>query len=553
MDNTLDGTSVIAQHAAIPASRTAQVGSKISLRNSTEDEGELTPAICWQAVYSRDRRFDGRFFVGAATTGVYCRPICPVPFAKPSNVAWFASAAAAEGEGFRPCRRCRPEASPGTPAWLGTSAVVSRALRLIWEGALDEGNVDALAERVGIGSRQLRRLFVQHLGAPPIKIAGTHRVHFARNLIDETELPITEIAFSAGFKSIREFNHAMRAACGHSPRQLRRLRGEFHAAPGQEGLLIRLPYRPPFNWSAIINFLQQRATPGVEVVQEEYYRRTIEIAGATGTIHVSPEKSEPCLLVRIDLPKYDCLLQVVERVRRIFDLSADPVLITGHLSRDPRLKPHLEAFPGLRVPGVWDGFELGVRAILGQQLTVIDSNLVAERLVRTFGKPVKTSLKGLTHLFPRPEDLAGADLSIAGIHGTRGKVIQAFARSVCEKDLKFEAPKTLGDTVARVCAAQGVDEQVANYVAMRAFAEPDAFPSSDAGLRRRLAAGGVPVSQAEIQRIAETWRPWRAYAVMYLWAADAAGPSYKGGAAKSYVPGSPRNIRAVALPTHRRA
>lgn len=534
MDAITEEVSDHKQHAAVRASRTARVDFQSSDQNVTEDRVELTPAICWQAVYSRDRRFDGRFFVGAVTTGVYCRPICPVPFAKPTNVAWFACAAAAEAAGYRPCRRCRPQASPGTPAWLGTSAAVSRALRLIWDGGLDETNVDVLAEHVGIGSRQLRRLFVQHLGAPPIKIATTHRIHFARNLIDETDLPITEIAFSAGFRSIRQFNHAMQAASGHSPSQLRRIRDEFQKIPGQKGLLIRLPYRPPLNWSALISFLRQRATPGVESVREEFYRRTIEIGGTAGTIDVRPDKAEPRLVVSIELPKYEYLMHVIERVRRIFDLTADPVQIAGHLSHDPRLKPHLDAFPGLRVPGVWDGFELAVRALLRQKLSVTDSIRIAGRLVRTFGKPIKSSLEGLTHLFPPPEELAEADLSKAGIRGSCAASVHALARSVCRKELTFEASKGLEDAVSRVRNIRGVSENFAHYVAMRAFAEPDAFPSHDLGLRRPLGLDGIPVSSAEILRIAEGWRPWRAYAAMYLWVADAARPSQRGECTFSY-------------------
>src|SRR5580658_3957844 len=225
------------------------------------DEVELESDICWQAIRSRDRRFDGRFFVAAVTTGVYCRSICPVPFAKPNNISLYPSAAAAEAAGFRPCRRCRPETSPGTPAWIGSSAVVSRALRLMREGALNDGNVDTLAERLGVGSRQLRRLFVQHLGASPVKIAGTHRVHFARNLIEETDLPMSMVALNAGFNSIRQFNHAIRATSGQSPSDLRRSRSNSLTALRQSGLVIRLNYRPPLNWSTLISFLGSRATP----------------------------------------------------------------------------------------------------------------------------------------------------------------------------------------------------------------------------------------------------------------------------------------------------
>jgi len=382
---------------------------------------ELEPDMCWQAMRSRDRRFDGRFFVAAVTTRIYCRPICPVPFAKPNNITLYPCAAAAEAAGFRPCRRCHPETSPGTPAWLGTSAVVSRALRLIWEGALDGSSVDQLAERVGVGSRQLRRLFIQHLGVPPIKIASTHRVHFARNLIEQTDIPMSEIALNAGFKSIRQFNHAVRTTAGQSPSEL----------------VMRLLYRPPFNWPALIAFLRSRATPGVEVVEENFYRRTVEGDGRAGVIDVRHDHENACLLVRIALPTYQSLLRVVERVRRVFDLGADPREIAAHLSHDPRLKPLLDDQPGLRVPGVWDGFEVAVRAALGQRLTVIDSNAVAGELVRNFGRPIETSVDGLTHLFPRPEDLADAELlaAVAGLcrdaplGGQRGSLKVEFLRN----------------------------------------------------------------------------------------------------------------------------
>src|SRR3984885_8243534 len=260
---------------------------------------ELEPDICWQAMHSRDRRFDGRFYVAAVSTGVYCRPICPVPFAKPNNIALFLCAAAAEAAGYRPCRRCHPESSPGTPAWLGTSAVVSRALRLIWEGALDANGVDELAERVGLGSRQLRRLFIKHLGVPPIKIASTHRVHFARNLIEQTNMPMAEIALNAGFQSLRQFNHAVRTITGQSPTALRPLRDET-AVPSQRGeFVMRLLYRPPFNWTALVAFLKPRATPGGELGQADSYRRTIESDGGAGVIDVRPDQENACLIVRI--------------------------------------------------------------------------------------------------------------------------------------------------------------------------------------------------------------------------------------------------------------
>jgi AraC family transcriptional regulator, regulatory protein of adaptative response / DNA-3-methyladenine glycosylase II len=461
---------------------------------------ELSPSIWWQALYSRDQRFDGRFFIGAATAKIYCRPICPVPFARVNNLVWFSSAAAAETAGYRPCRRCRPETSPGTPAWLGTSAIVSRALRLISEGALDESSVEDLASRVGIGSRQLRRLFVEHLGASPVKIAITHRVHFARNLIEGTDLPITKIALSAGFTSIRQFNHAVRAICGQSPTELRHAGGGFPAS-SQRGLVIRLAYRPPFDWPALMKFLRPRATPGVELVQDGSYQRTISVGDAMGIIDVRPNNIEPALTVRIELPGYQFLMKVVERVRRIFDLGADPLRIADDLSRDELLKPLLDRSPGLRVPGTWDGFELAVHAILGQQLTGHDSTTSAGRLVQAFGKPFQSSIQGLSHLFPKPEDLVEADLSRVGLHGARAATLRALARAACSNELTFAASMTLEEAISRIRGIRGIGENTAQYIAMRALGEPDAFPLAN------------PPSHREAGR---NWRPWRAYAAMHI-------------------------------------
>src|SRR5579862_8255310 len=361
----------------------------LGMRSTTGDT-ELEPDVCWQAMRSRDRRFDGRFFVAAVTTGIYCRSICPVPFAKPNNIALFPCAAAAEAAGFRPCRRCRPETAPGTPAWAGTSAVVSRALRLIWDGALDGNGVDELAERLGIGSRQLRRLFIRHLGVPPIKIASIHRVHFARRLIEQTDMPMAEIAVNAGFNSLRQFNHAMRAIAGQAPTDLRHNREGSTVSSRTGEFVTRLLYRPPFNWPALVAFLKPRIAPGVELVTETSYQRTIESDGEPGTIDVRPDEQNACLVVRVALPKYRGLLHVVERVRRVFDLTADPLQISSHLSRDPSLKPMLDAHPGLRVPGVWDGFEVAVSAALGERLGVAVSHELVSQLVRKFGKPIET-------------------------------------------------------------------------------------------------------------------------------------------------------------------
>ncbi len=486
---------------------------------------ELDPTICYQAILSRDRRFDGRFFTGVLTTGIYCRPICPVHPPKFENMRFFACAAAAEAAGFRPCRRCHPEAAPGTPAWAGTSAVVSRGLHLISEGALDDGNVEDLAIKLGIGSRQLRRLFAEHLGASPAAIARARRVHFAVKLIEETELPITEVVFLAGFNSIRQFNHAVRTSFLQSPSELRRRYGLNGKASRKlersddPGLIVRLPYRPPFDWTAIISFLRPRAIPGVEFVEADCYRRTIEIGGMPGTIELWPCEAEAQLVMRVQLPSYDPLMQVVGRARRIFDLGADPLQITEQLRGSIWLMKAVEARPGLRVPGAWDGFELAVRAILGQQVTVKGATTLAGRLVKTFGRPLDGVAGSVpAHLFPRPEDLAEADLGSIGLPKARAMTIRALASLVQKKELMLDAPQGLDEAVSQLCAVPGIGRWTANYIAMRAFGETDAFPAEDLGLRRALANGKGLLSARELSKIADEWRPWRAYAAMYLWA-----------------------------------
>lgn len=479
---------------------------------------EVEPDIYWQAMQTRDPRFDGRFFVAAVTTGIYCRSVCPVPFAKRNNIALFSCAAAAEAAGFRPCRRCRPETAPGTPAWGGTSAAVSRALRLIWDGALDTGNVEGLAARVGIGSRHLRRLFLQHLGAPPIKIAATHRLHFARSLIEQTDMPMAEIALNSGFNSIRQFNHAVLTTSGESPSMLRRARRNLGISSQSGELTLRLPYRPPFHWRALISFLRSRATPGVELVTPHCYRRTVETDGGAGVLDIRPDPGNACLILRIRLPKYEGLLPSVERVRRLFDLGADTLQIETHLSRDGRLKPRLARRPGLRVPGVWDGFEVAVRAALGQRLTFVDSDSVAAELVQKFGRPLDTPIAGLTHLFPRPEDLATADVALCGISRKRAALVNALASKACKNELTFESPRSLQETISRLSAIDGICDGMAHYIAMRAFSEPDAFPVDDWALIHGLYAD-KPALERTLDTT-ETWCPWRSYAAMHLWAAN---------------------------------
>jgi len=482
---------------------------------------ELDNARCYRICATHDHRFDGRFFVGVTSTGVYCRPVCRVRLPKYENCRFFACAAAAEAAGFRACLRCRPETSPGTPAWLGTSATVSRALRLIDQGALDEATEEQFAARVGVGARHLRRLFTQYLGAPPAAIARTRRAHFARRLILDSRLPMTEVAFSSGFRSIRQFNAAIRGSFRASPTELRR-RARSRPADGAD-LVLRLAYRPPYDWPGVIGFLRVRAIPGVEWVDESAYRRTIEADGVAGTIDVRPLHDEPYLLLRVHLPHPHALINVVERVRRLFDLGADPVTIGDHLRCDKRLSRILSARGGVRVPGAWDGFEIGVRAILGQQVTVKGATTLCGRLVRTFGTPVGQPSEQLTHLFPRPATLRQADLSTIGIPRSRAETLRTFAAAVDSGQLPLVSAANLDETVAKLCALPGIGPWTAHYIAMRALGETDALPASDLGVRRALAKNRLP-APAEVERLAEPWRPWRAYGVMLLWMyADGSG------------------------------
>jgi AraC family transcriptional regulator, regulatory protein of adaptative response / DNA-3-methyladenine glycosylase II len=478
----------------------------------------LNPETCYRALASRDARFDGRFFVGVVTTGVYCRPVCPATTPRRENMRFFEHAAAAEGAGFRPCRRCHPETSPDTPVWTGSSATVSRALKLIHEGALDEQSVDGLAERLGVGGRHLRRLFVQHLGASPIAVAQARRIHFARKLLGETSLPIAEIAFAAGFSSVRRFNDAMRRAFGRPPGELRRAR-KARAVQHEPGpVVLRLPYRPPLDWSGLVRFLGGRAIPGVESVDAEAYRRTVEVDGASGWIEVRPARGQNALDLGVHVAVSQKLLRVVEGVRRIFDLGADPMRIGAVLRQDALLRPVFDAVPGLRVPGAWDPFELAVRAVLGQQVSVAGAVTIAGRLVRAFGRPLENAPAAwLTHLFPRPDALAAADLSGFGVPRARAETIREIARRVADGRLLLDSPAGLEETVARLQEVPGIGPWTAHYIALRALGEPDAFPASDLGLRRALATNGRMPNEREVEARAESWRPWRAYAVLALW------------------------------------
>ena len=476
------------------------------------------PKTCDRAVKSRDARFDGRFFTGVTSTGIFCRPVCPANTPREENCTFFANAAAAIEAGFRPCLRCRPEAAPGGPAWNGTSTTVNRAMRLINEGALDEMGVDHLAARLGIGERHLRRLFIEHVGVGPKAVAQTRRVLFAKKLINETTLPLTEIALAAGFGSIRRFNSTFQKLYGKPPRDLRRLGQETSGSNGSS-LNLKLALRPPYDAEQVFGFLKSRAIEGVEVVEDGAYKRTISLNGHSGILKVRHGAEENCLSLSVDLDDTASLKTIVERTRRLFDVDADSAAINAHLSQDPILAPSIKARPGLRVPGCWDVFEIAVRAVLGQQVSVAAARTFAGRLADTFGEPLApASSEALNRIFPTAERLAGADLTTIGLTGKRAESLNVMARAFADGTLALEQAEDADAIEARLTSLPGIGPWTARYICLRAFGEPDAFPSGDLGLLNALKAHGETLSIKELDQRAESWRPWRAYAALHLWA-----------------------------------
>ena len=488
---------------------------------------DLDDDACYRAFSMRDARLDGKIFVGVRSTGVYCRPICPARTPLRRNVSFYPSAAAAQEAGFRPCLRCRPETSPDLGSWRGTSNTVARALALIEEGALDDGDVEALADRLGVGGRQLRRLFKTHLGASPVAVAQTRRVLLAKQLIHDSALPMGEVALAAGFGSVRRFNETFQQLFARPPGDLRRARRvEVSGADGGT-VTLRLAYRAPYDWAAMLDFLALRAVPGVEQVADGRYERTLRIGGDVGRVSVAPGAGET-LEVRAQFPRLQVLPQVIARVRRVFDLGADPALVNAHLSRDPALAPLVAQRPGLRAPGAWDGFELAVRAVLGQQITVVGARSIAGRLAAAYGEalPGRLASPGLTHLFPTAEALGMIDPASLPMPQARARALVALAAAAAADPQLFAPRGTLEDAVARLKALPGIGEWTAQYIALRQMREPDAFPHGDIGLMRALTGpDGVRPTAQQLAARAEAWRPWRAYAALHLWASEGMAPA----------------------------
>jgi AraC family transcriptional regulator of adaptative response / DNA-3-methyladenine glycosylase II len=478
---------------------------------------ELDAAACHRALQARDARFDGLFFVGVRTTGIYCRPICPARTPLFAHCRFFGHAAAAQAAGFRPCLRCRPETAPDLAFWCGTSNTVSRGLALIDAGALDGAgsSVAALAERLGVGERQLRRLFRRHLGATPLAVAQTRRVLFAKSLIHQTRLPMTQVALAAGFGSVRRFNEVFSGLFGRPPATLRRACATAVAEPAQAPVTLLLPYRPPYDWDAMLAWLARRAIPGVELVAGGRYCRNFRHEGQAARVSVAHLAKRRALAATIVVPGVRALPDVVARLRRLFDLGADVERIGAQLSRDARLAALVARRPGLRAPGGWDGFELAIRAVLGQQVTLGAARALAHRLVLAC-----SAAKAPALVFPTPAEVVAADLSGLAMPGARRATLVAVAQAALDDPALFAPGRELAAAVARLRAIRGVGEWTAHYIALRALRETDAFPAADIGLLRGAAALGLPArpTPAALLAMAEAWRPWRAYAAQHLWA-----------------------------------
>ena len=487
----------------------------------------LDRTLCYRALQTRDARFDGRFFTAVRTTGIYCRPICPARPPKLENVEFYPTAASAQEAGFRPCLRCRPEVSPRFAAWRGTWNSVARALLLIDQGALDTGDVEHLATRLGMTGRHLRRLFDKHLGAPPIAVAQTRRLQLAKQLLDETALPVAHIAYASGFGSVRRFNDAMHHTYDRPPTDIRRAtKRRQPSVVASADVTLKLPFAPPYNWDVLIAFLAARAIPGVEHVTPTAYRRSIQHDGVPGMIDVHYVPDQSHLTVTIRFPTIAVLGAIVDRIRHVFDVGADVEMIATTLAADPHLALIIQQQPGVRIPGAWDGFELAVRAILGQQVSVRAATALAGKLVAHYGIPLQTidnapADDAITHIFPSPRIIAGiagdALAQTLGMPRARAAAIITLAAAVTADPTLLLPGSSLDESIAHLCALPGIGEWTAHYIAMRALREPDAFPAADLVLRRVMTTNGVAPTTAQLIRHAEQWRPWRAYAAMYLW------------------------------------
>ena len=501
----------------------------------------LDPDSCYRAVLARDSRFDGHFFTAVRTTGIYCRPVCSARTPRRTSCDFYRTAAAAERAGFRPCLRCRPELAPGRVDFDATLAEAIYAH--LQAGALDEASLETLAADIGLSSRQVRRIVLDRFGVTPIEIAQTQRLLFAKKLLHETTLPMTRLAYASGFRSLRRFNASFREQYGLAPSALRRhagASGDPDAPGAPDGdIVLRLSYRPPLDWERLAGYLARRATRGVEQVETidgvPTYRRTAVLSSPsgplTGWLSVttpsgarSSRRSHPhVLIVTLSSALAPVLMEATRRLRELFDLDADPLGIAAHLGSDPLLAGEVAAVPGLRMPGAWDRFELALRAVLGQQVSVVGASTLAGRLARRFGAVVDTPFAGLDRGAVSAEVLADADpaaIAAIGMPRSRAATVVALARFAADGGLRMAPGTSCDEAVARLDAVPGIGPWTAHYIAMRALRYTDAFPAGDLGLRKALGlleGAAVIPAEAALERRSAAWRPWRAYAAATLW------------------------------------
>ncbi|HEY7927546.1 MAG TPA: AlkA N-terminal domain-containing protein [Candidatus Dormibacteraeota bacterium] len=468
---------------------------------------------CYRAILSRDARFDGRFFTAVTSTGIYCRPICPAQTPKRANVRFYPSAAAAQAAGFRACLRCRPDLAPGPVQTPAGDRVVDRALRLIAAGAADGGaGVAALARRLEVSERHLHRVLSAAVGAGPSTLARMRRLQTARTLIEQTAMPITDVAFSAGYSSLRQFNSEIRAGTGRPPTELRRRGSAGH--DGEGAITLRLGVRPPFDGCALLAFFAQRAVASVERCSSVSLTRSLSLPNAAAVVELEPQPAQ--LLVRLWLDDVRDLGAAVDACRRLFDVDADPQAIAAVLGADALLAPLVCARPGLRVPGCVDGVEIAIRAVLGQQVSVARATALASRLTEHVGAPLPRPRHGVERIFPTAAAVANADLGGLGLTGERAATLRRLTVAIANGDIDLTPGADAPETVRRLLSIRGIGAWTATYVAMRGLRDPDAFPAGDLGLRRAVAQAGGENGAALLSR-AERWRPWRAYATVHLW------------------------------------
>ncbi|MHC3468799.1 AlkA N-terminal domain-containing protein [Streptomyces sp. 7R007] len=473
---------------------------------------------CVRAVQSKDARFDGWFFTAVLTTRIYCRPSCPVVPPKPENMTFYPSAAACQQAGFRACKRCRPDTSPGSPEWNQRADLVARAMRLIADGVVDREGVPGLAARLGYSTRQVERQLRAELGAGPLALARAQRAQTARLLIETTALPMAEIAFAAGFSSIRTFNDTVREVFALAPSDLRARLPKRQSRPTAGALTLRLPFRTPLNPDNLFGHLAATAVPGVEEWREGAFRRTLRLPYGHAIAALTPASDH--VACRLTLSDLRDLPVAISRCRRMLDLDADPVAIDDQLRTDPLLAPLVDKAPGRRVPRTVDEAEFAVRAVLGQQVSTAAARTHAARLVLAHGEAVDDPEGGLTHLFPTPEALAALDPDTLAMPRTRRTTFTTLVRQLADGSLRLGPDSDWAETRTRLLALPGFGPWTVDVIAMRALGDPDAFLPTDLGIRRAARELGLPATPAALTTRAAAWRPWRAYAVQYLWATD---------------------------------